>query len=120
MLWSCRRPEIPQDAPPKLRDVVEACWRHEAAERPAFKEVVQALQWKGSDDAAMRRQLLDPCGFSSAAATTGVLPRESTATAVMAQASPGGRVHDEVRRATARKSAGSSPAQLSFEIGGSE
>lgn len=38
-----RRPEIPQNCPTSLRNLINACWAHESTKRPSFQEIVDAL-----------------------------------------------------------------------------
>jgi hypothetical protein len=37
------RPPMPPDAPPRLRQLIEACWDGEATRRPPFKKIVHQL-----------------------------------------------------------------------------
>ena len=61
------RPPIPADTPAKLRDVMEACWRHDSAQRPSFEMVLQALNWNAPENAQsveVRKQLLGASGLT--------------------------------------------------------
>eukprot|EP01114_Cavostelium_apophysatum_P001871 TRINITY_DN11645_c0_g1_i2.p1 TRINITY_DN11645_c0_g1~~TRINITY_DN11645_c0_g1_i2.p1 ORF type:complete len:632 (-),score=192.54 TRINITY_DN11645_c0_g1_i2:34-1929(-) len=35
-----RRPDIPDDCPPKLRELMQACWNPSATNRPSFKKIL--------------------------------------------------------------------------------
>jgi serine/threonine protein kinase len=37
-------PGVPDNSPPVLRSVMEACWRQDPAERPTFSELLKMLK----------------------------------------------------------------------------
>lgn len=38
-----RRPEIPQQTPPRLKEIIEACWDQNCHKRPSFTYIAMAL-----------------------------------------------------------------------------
>ena len=48
---------MPPDAPPRLRDLIEACWNGEPTQRPAFKRIVRQL-----DDVLLDATIDDEAG----------------------------------------------------------
>jgi hypothetical protein len=39
-----KRPPLPADCPPGLRDLIQRCWQSDAAARPGMDEVLTALE----------------------------------------------------------------------------
>ncbi len=65
-----QRPELPSTLPTEVRDLIEQCWAEDPAVRPAFKEIVSALESvvhqeegdTGQDDYATMLQTLTARG----------------------------------------------------------
>ena len=38
-----RRPEIPNSTPPRLREIIEACWDQDSHKRPSFTYIAMSL-----------------------------------------------------------------------------
>jgi serine/threonine protein kinase len=39
-IWEGKRPEIPEDVPPALGELIQACWNEDPYNRPLFEEIV--------------------------------------------------------------------------------
>ena len=63
------RPSVPDNTPPVLKEVIDACWRHEPTERPSFSQVLQALDYTGGSEgecSTVRKQLMGTGALTTA------------------------------------------------------
>lgn len=110
---SRQRPAWAGDVPPDYRQLVEACWAHEAAKRPTFEDICCQLESMLEKEDSMRAQLAERVGITSSDAAAAKVAAAAADAAAGAAGGAVGRTGSDSTAKEAGAGGSSSPSPSS-------